>query len=314
MERFDDDNLEESFARFERAAAKGHEESICILSVLKEVELEDRDALKEAFAKTEEPMGWWFAGYLSDGREEFDFYKKSAEGGCSWGQVGYGRYFKLGIYVEQDAKVYVEWLEKAANQHNPWVMGVLGDWFGEEEEGNHKEKAVSYYRAGAEMGWETSINCLAKMLREGEGCAKDWSQAAIWSAKGGSYFFWRMLEEARRALESGATEILDCDFNQLCYLLGWGLFWYQYDIEKWNERSNESMAFGNRCLDYYCSCVELQQKSIFAFLLCWNQTTGGVKGPGQIIAEMVWEKREENMVKRFEELGREGSVNKTEFG
>jgi hypothetical protein len=45
------------------------------LSVVKDVEMEEI-ALIEAFAKTEEPLGWYFAGKLSDGREQFDFYKK----------------------------------------------------------------------------------------------------------------------------------------------------------------------------------------------------------------------------------------------
>jgi hypothetical protein len=102
--------------------------------------------------------------------------------------------------------------------------------------------------------------------------------------------FWNLLADAKRALESRATEDLDCDFNQLCYLLGWGLYWYQYETGRWN----------NQGLDYYCSCVELQQKSIVTFLLCWNRTTG-VKPPGQIIAEMVWEGREDNLVKTFDE-------------
>jgi hypothetical protein len=57
--------------------------------------------------------------------------------------------------------------------------------------------------------------------------------------------------------------------------------------------------FGRHCLDFYCSCVELQQKSILMFLLCWNQTTG-VKGPGQMIGKMVWEGRQDNLVKEFE--------------
>jgi hypothetical protein len=58
-------------------------------------------------------------------------------------------------------------------------------------------------------------------------------------------------------------------------------------------------VFGNRCLDFYCSCVALQQKSIFMFLWYWNRTTG-VKGPGQMIAQMVWEGREDKLVKGFE--------------
>jgi hypothetical protein len=89
MEKFSSYKLEEIFGRFERAAAKGHEESIWIVSVLEGVEMRENGVI-EAFAKTEEPLGWYFAGKFSDGREKFDFYKKSAEGGCTWGQVRYG--------------------------------------------------------------------------------------------------------------------------------------------------------------------------------------------------------------------------------
>jgi hypothetical protein len=67
MEKFDHEelDLEEIFPLFERAAAKGHEESIWIRSVWKGTEMED-SVLKEAFAKTETPLGWYFAGRLSD--------------------------------------------------------------------------------------------------------------------------------------------------------------------------------------------------------------------------------------------------------
>jgi hypothetical protein len=141
------------------------------------------------------------------------------------------------------------------------------------------------------------------MLRDGEGCVKDLRQAVIWGAKGSdsdvqSDVFWDLLGDAKRALESGGTEKLDCDFDQLCYSLGWGLYWYRYGSE--NEQDDEDQVFANRCLDYYCSCVELQQESIFTFLLCWNRMTG-VKGPGQMIAQIVWEAREDNLVKTFQE-------------
>jgi hypothetical protein len=295
MEKFLSGHLEDSFARLARAAAKGHEESIWILSVWNDVEMKQK-AWKEAFAKTEEPLGWYFAGLLSFGRERVDFWKKSAEGGCSWGQVRYGGYFRRGRLVELDEKAYVEWLEKAANQKNPKAIYWLGNWFG--FDGRDKQKAVSYFRAAVELGWEPAMRSLVEMLRNGEGCERDLRQAVIRSAKGSdSYEFWDLLEEAKRALESGATKDLGCDFDRLCYSLGWGLFWYQYDSKGWNQRTGEIKPFGNRCLDYYCSCVELQQKSIFTFLLCWNQTAGGIKGPGQMIAKMVWERREDNLVK-----------------
>jgi hypothetical protein len=201
----------------------------------------------------------------------------------------------------------VEWLEKAANQNIPLAMNWLGDWF--RNDGGDKQKAVSYFRAASELGWKGSMPALAEMLRDGEGCAKDLREAVIWGAQApewfmfGSYIFGDLLADARRALESGATEKLDCDCYQLCYSLGWGLYWYLYDTRRWKNHNDEDQAFGNRCIDYYCSCVYLQQKSIFTFLLCWNQTTRGVKGPGQMIAQIVWSAREDNLVKPFELSG-----------
>jgi hypothetical protein len=142
------------------------------------------------------------------------------------------------------------------------------------------------------------MGSLAYMLRDGEGCEKDWRQAVIWGAKDDSnrYVFWELLRSTSRYLEIGKTAVLDCDFNQLCYSIGWGLYWYQYYDTK--------EVFVNRCLDYYCSCIELQQKSIFTFLLCWNRTTG-VYDAGFLIAHMVWEGREENLVQTFDQMGGE---------
>jgi TPR repeat protein len=126
--------LEETFERFERAAAKGHEESIWIKSVVKDAKMNWTD-LKKAFVKTEVPLGYYLAGRLLDGREKFDFDTKSAEGVCSWGQVGYGDNFYGGDLVEEDIEVHVEWLEKAAGQNNPLAIDKLGYWFQEEEWG-----------------------------------------------------------------------------------------------------------------------------------------------------------------------------------
>jgi hypothetical protein len=294
-------NLEWRFSLFERAAAKGHEESIWISSVVKDVEMV-ADSLKEAFADTEEPLGWYFAGFFSewDSRERFDFMKKSAEAGCSWGQMGYGWYFKDGDFVEKDKKAYLDWLEKAANQNNPEAMDGLGDWF-REEEWDH-EKAVSYYRGATVLGYRLSMWFLREMLQNGEGCEKYLRHAAMWSMSNDPDIFWMVVNETIRIHESGGTQKLDCNFDQLCYSLGWGLYWNSYEAWRWDNQSDASAseAFGNRCLDYYCSCVELQQKSIFTFLLCWNRTTR-VKGPGQIIAQMVWEGREDNLISQLEQ-------------
>jgi hypothetical protein len=57
-----------------------------MLSELKDVE-KKKSAAKEAFAMTEEPLGWYIAGWLSVGPGQFDFYEESARedaAGDSW--------------------------------------------------------------------------------------------------------------------------------------------------------------------------------------------------------------------------------------
>jgi hypothetical protein len=52
-------DLRESFERFEKAAKKGHDESQWLWDVVKDMDLdsENREAFKEAFAKMECCMG-----------------------------------------------------------------------------------------------------------------------------------------------------------------------------------------------------------------------------------------------------------------
>jgi hypothetical protein len=261
------------------------------VSVVEDLERE-RVVLRDAFANTEKPLGWYLAGKLSGGKERFEFYKKSAEGGCSWGQVEYGQRFGSGHLVEMDQNVYVEWLEKAVNQNNPKAMFWLGHLFQGKEDG--EKKALSYYRASADLGWKISMSRLADMLQEGQGCAKDLRKAVIWGAKTKLGDSFRVIfYDVKQALLQNRT--VDCDFHRLCYSVGWGLYWYQYDI------GEEGEEFEEQFLDYYCSCVELQQKSIVTFLMFWNQTVG-IKDVGAMIAKMVWEEREDNLIKPFEEL------------
>jgi hypothetical protein len=149
------------------------------------------------------------------------------------------------------------------------------------------------------------------LLKNGIGCEKDLRQAVIWSAKAMDFtdlfselftdLFSELLKEARGALESGAMEVLACDINQLCYLLGWGLYWYVYDSMLWDDECNSDagfQTFGDCCLDFYCTTMELQRESIFTFLLFWNRTVG-VKDVGTLIGKMVWEEDQSVWVKRL---------------
>jgi TPR repeat protein len=205
--------------------------------------------------------------------------------------VGYGRYFKEGRggFVPKDQKVYLELLEQAANKGNPCAMHWLGDT-------EDEDKAVRHYHAAAELGWKGSMDALAEMWRNGIRGEKNLPRAVGWAANGDDWdVFWMILRHARRAFE---TEKLDGDFDQLCYSLGWGLYWYQYGTVYWDEVQEKNRAFACRCLYFYCACVELQQKSILTFLLCWNRTVG-VKDVGVLIGKKVWEGREDILVKPF---------------
>jgi hypothetical protein len=83
MEEFNRNRLKQSLELFERAAAKGHEESIWIVSVMKDVEME-WNAVKEAFAKTEEPLGLYFAGWLSEEKEQLTFTRRVRREDVAW--------------------------------------------------------------------------------------------------------------------------------------------------------------------------------------------------------------------------------------
>jgi TPR repeat protein len=186
--------------------------------------------------------------------------------------------------VEKDEKVYGEWLEKAVNQNNPWAMDWLGVWF--RYEGNDKEKAVSYFRAAAELGWKRSMGSLAEM-----GCVQDLRQAMIWGAKAIDNTFYDVRRMVKKyLLNEERLEVLD--FYEYCFWLGWGLYWHaEYDVSGWLD---------SNLLECYIACDTEQKKALTTFLVFWNQTTG-VKGPGQMIGQMVWKAKGRKRLVRFEQ-------------
>jgi hypothetical protein len=157
-----------------------------------------------------------------------------------------------------------------------------------------------YYHGAAVLGWRISKESFARLLQNGQGCEKDLGQAVVWCAKAKADRFWVILTGV-----NGKAEYLGCDLDCLYYLLGWGLYWYLHGTRGWYRQVEEKKAFGNRCLNYYCCCIELQRESIFTFLWCWNKMTG-VKGPGQMIARLVWKGREDSLVRPFCEEQRDG--------
>jgi hypothetical protein len=113
-------------------------------------------------------------------------------------------------------------------------------------------------------------------------------QAIEWAAKCSEECFWNTMPFVPDRLD------VNLHFNRFSYVAGRALYWHIYDPETWDEAD-----FDLTQLEYYCACVELQQKSIFTFLLCWNQITG-IKGPGTIVAKMVWETRADHPIEAYD--------------
>jgi hypothetical protein len=279
-----------NFSFFIPAANRGHGDAMWILQVVEGVKVE---ALKEAFLKTESPLGWYFAGALS--REEHvqkELWRTSAEKGCPWGQVAYGREdyednFAFGEDEEEEReKLYLTWLKKAGN--NAFALCRLGVWH---FDGRDRDLGAQYLRAASDLGWRTANLFLAKIAMDKNDVFELLRNLAL--GRSGTIF-----SRLKEVSESEGL-YLQHDLNRVCYTLGWGFFWHLYETAVWERAEEEEQIFANRCLDYYCSCVEIQRDSIFTFLLCWNQMTGGVKGPGQMIGKRVLEEREANLVKSF---------------
>jgi hypothetical protein len=276
---------------FTEAAEKGHEECLWVLEVIKGAR---PGTWKKAFCNTNVPLGWYIGGKMCAfcSPEQLNLMQKSAEAGCSWGQLEYAAYFKSGVIVKQDRAAYLSWLEKAAEQDNPEALYRLGEWFAYQKD---NKEATLQFEASAKLGWAAAMKKLAQRCSIGADCAVDRKQAVIWAAKGKSKMLDAWLEDARRDFEWGRTDDFDYNFNELCFALGWGLHVHP------SKRKLPDLVteFGARCIRYYLACIEAQRIAVMTFMLCWTRTLG-VKDVGQIIGRMVWEDREQCCVlKRF---------------
>merc|ERR1711991_798995 len=160
------------------------------------------------------------------------------------------------------------------------------------------DESLARYRIAAELGWESAQIELGDLCYERSSSFRDLQEAVHWgSVLGCAYFWWSLGSTA----EYWDDEDEACvGFQQLAMEIGKGLYWYQYDSERFSQEGELKQAFGSKCLDYYCETIELQQEAIFLFLLFWNKTTG-VKDVGQTIGEMAWEGRYKFLVKEFGE-------------
>jgi hypothetical protein len=288
--------MENQLEQFEKAAAKGHEEALWMRSMLIGVEKE-QSVVKEAFAKSEEPLGWYLAGELcwrNEEEKQVALFKKSAEGGCSWAIIALAFLLKSPDW-QQGPRIasYDESLKEAIDLHNPRAIRIRGS---ENLYAKMYEEAHKDYLAGAKLGWRAAMDGLVMIHRDGLlGGKVDFAQAVWWCGRAKKeYNFNQLVERIRIAYLK--REIAVDKKNEVFCRLGEAMYWQFERPLAYKGRRLEDNALMAKCLEFYLECVDLQCSAIYTFLLCWNLLTRGVKGPGQIIGkmvyEMVWEKVE----------------------
>jgi hypothetical protein len=143
----------------------------------------------------------------------------------------------------------------------------------------------------ADQHWQASSVSLASYFEK----QNNFAETSLWLAKGGQKE--AFLEDLNAALKDFEKNIESIEW---WYSLGYGMYWHFSGTDFFKDKKNDqAVIFGEKLLDFYCSCVEMQQKSIFTFLLFWNQTVG-VKEPAKMIAQMVWKDRALHPVLRLE--------------
>lgn len=267
------------FGPFRSIAAKGHEESRWALDVADSTNRPED--MIDAFIKTNCGMGFFWAACLAlqfSWVRSMELAKRSCDAGCSWGMV---------FYV-QDSDQRTELLEKACLQNNPIALFFAGM---EHECLLNMDKAYICYKRAAELGCDIACQKMAELCR----CNKEIVQAIRWASQSWSQFdvvfgygiFWTLYEQ------SSNDNANDCEIMEV----GKALYWNAHGVKD-EQPKHLCDVFYNPCIDYYCSCMDLQQESLLVFLLCWNNLTG-VKDMGRCIAKIVWEQRYECLITKF---------------
>jgi TPR repeat protein len=270
-----------SLRRVEACAELGHEESQRIVALMKG---HTKEECKEILAKSTEPMDWFFAGQLSYDAEQKDLLKKSAEAGCSWGQLMYG--------LKLNKEAQLEWLKKSADHGNRSGMLFLGFYYRNGGRTRMTEAKVWFLKA-AQLGNRTAMENVANY-------SDDLKDKVYWAAKANTFhgektFKTQILNVRDVALGRKITKHLGgYRLEEMIFHIGECLYW---DMDLWAS-SIEQNIFGDACVDFYCKTVDLHQQAILLFLKFWKETVG-VKELGQMIARLAWKDRKQLFFEDF---------------
>ena len=160
---FENEEYEQAFECFTKAAESGHAEAQYYLGKL----YDDGDGVERDYAQA---SAW---------------YKKSAEQGNADAQYALGEAYCYGfVGMEEDDIQAKYWYEKSAEQGNAEAQNALGGiyfhGFGVDEDFN---RSAYWHLKAAEQGNSDSQHFTGLFYEYGEGAPKDYSKAAYWFQK-----------------------------------------------------------------------------------------------------------------------------------
>jgi len=247
------DHKDEKWTLFQEAASKGHKESQWICNVLKNIDINDINLVARTLEATSSPIGWYWAAaayYCTTEKKCKLLLEKSANTGFIPAIIHSTWHLKRRQRVN---------VLKDINHPRAWMM--LGQYLGSTDyllravnQGcAHSAKLLVYYHIDI-------IDCLF---------ISEWIETI-------SSFKNKLFERCVDYIVSNQH----FDLGDFVYMhMGKGMYWHDYPTAP-------ITLFYN----YYCENIDIQQESLYLFLLIWK-TFFGPKDVGTLIAKYVWKDR-----------------------
>ena len=252
---------DEKWTLFQEAASKGHKESQWICNVLKDIDINDINLVARTLEATNSPIGWYWAAIAYYCVEDYT----------------------ITFTTKEKCK---SMLEKSAN--TGFIPAIIhSTWYLERQQQVNVLKDINHPRAWMMLGqYLESTDYLLRAVNQG--CTYS---AKLLVCNHTNIIDCLFISEWIEKISSFKNELFEkCvdyivanqhfDLDDFVYMhMGKGLYWYDYPTAP-------ITLFYN----YYCENIDIQQESLYLFLLIWK-TFFGSKDVGTLIAKYVWKDR-----------------------
>ena len=172
-------------------------------------------------------------GVNQDFSQAFNWTKKAAELGDTWGQSSLAFFYQYGLGTDVNCKESLKWFQKSVAQDNPWGAVGLGDMYlygcGNGIISSNSKKALYWFQKAAKQGEARAQNNLGDLYRRGIGGVKESLENATQcfeeaSKQGDIYANHRVGQGKKKSFEQAFRlflEVAKKNFDYAQYFVGW---------------------------------------------------------------------------------------------